>query len=58
MIIELERDNSKSVDDAHELNRIIIKNSQNFSTNFILDWQQSYQAFCKDKEPIKLIAAE
>lgn len=57
MIIELIRDSSRAVDDAHELNRLICKNTQNFSTEFVNDWHQAYQAYCKDREAIRLIEA-
>ena len=58
MIIEMLRDDSRCVDDAHNLNHVIFKNTQKFSTEFVNDWHQAYQAFCKDREPIKLIMAE
>lgn len=42
-------------DDAHELNRLVMKFSREFSPEFVREWNQAYQQYCGHGENIVIV---
>lgn len=51
--VYLNRDSSKSQDDAHSLNELICSD-KNFSSDFKAAWNTAYQHYCLTQEAIVL----